>query len=202
MSYFLFIIIGFLCGSFPTGYVYAKLSSGIDIRKYGSGNIGMANVRRTLGRKAGLITLLGDLIKGAIPYLIALKFTNSYEIALLSGFASICGHIWTPFLGFKGGKGIATTYGVLAASSLPVAALSAIVWYTMVKITRYSSLGSLCGVGSSIAWAYLIPMAPKSLPYFSVIAFGLVLYTHRENIKRLLKGEELTIDGKPKDRRA
>ncbi len=200
MDYIIFIILGFLLGSFPTGYVYAKLSSGIDIRKYGSGNIGMANVRRTLGRKAGFITLLGDLTKGALSYLIALKFTGSQEIALASGFASICGHVWTPFLKFKGGKGIATTYGVLLAASLPVAILSAFVWYSLVKITRYSSLGSLCGVASSIAWAYIVPLSPKALPYFSIIALALVLYTHRENIRRLLKGEELTIDGKPKGR--
>lgn len=202
MSLLLLVIIGFLCGSFPTGYVYAKLTAGIDIRKYGSGNIGMANLRRTLGRKAGLITLAGDLAKGAIPYLIALKLTSSYSIALSSGFAAICGHIWTPFLGFKGGKGIATTFGVLVAACLPVALLSAFVWYLIVKITRYSSLGSLCGVGSSIAWAYAVPFSPKLLPYFSMIAFLLSIYTHRANIKRLLRGEELTIDGKPKVRKA
>lgn len=198
MDYIPFVLLGFLFGSFPTGYVYAKASAGIDIRKFGSGNIGMANVRRTLGKKAGLITLLGDLIKGALPYLIAIKLTNSQEIALTSGFAAICGHIWTPFLKFRGGKGIATTYGVLAAASLPVAILSALVWYSMVKITRYSSLGSMCGVASSLVWAYLIPMAPKPLIYFCIITLALILFTHRDNIKRLIKGEELTIDGRPK----
>lgn len=136
-------LFAYLCGSIPFGYLIAR-SKGINIQKRGSGNIGFANVRRTMGWSAGLLTLSGDIVKGIVPTIIALKYFG-YEIAFWTGIFAILGHVFTIWLGFKGGKGIATGLGVVMVLS-PIAAIYGALIYIMSSIIlKKSSTSSIAG---------------------------------------------------------
>ncbi len=197
----LLITISYIIGSFPTGYVIAK-SKGIDITKQGSGNIGMANVFRSLGFKYGIIVLIIDALKGFIPTMIAIKINLNTLWILLAGLAAILGHIFTIFLKFKGGKGVATSLGVILAISPLLAISSFIVWLLTVIITRYSSLGSiLASIWALIIvilyWNNLINIQliniqidKNYLALFTLLLSIFIIFKHKENIKRILKGQE------------
>jgi glycerol-3-phosphate acyltransferase PlsY len=186
----------YLLGSVPTGYLLGR-SRGLDIRQHGSGNIGATNVWRVMGRKWGLIAFAGDFLKGFLPlYLVRiLSFsdTSSWPVSLLlvlCGLAAILGHNYTPWLGFKGGKGIATSAGVLAALMPPVFAVALSTWIIATLISRAVSIGSLLAAAvlpPSSAWFY-----PGEWIYFGLAALagGLAAWRHRSNIQRLLAGTE------------
>lgn len=199
MELIFLILISYLIGSIPTAIIAGKLLKKIDIREHGSGNAGATNVFRILGWKAGLIVLAIDMFKGfaAVWWLVAEQsspeMTAMYQI--LVGVAAICGHIWTVFAGFKGGKGVGTAAGVfLALQPLPVL-LSLITFILIVAKTRYVSLGSM--VGASLLPVvifirkYLFDYQISDLIFIlSIILALLIIIMHRENIKRLIAGNE------------
>lgn len=186
----------YLVGSIPTAYWYAKYFHGIDIRQHGSGNVGATNSLRVLGKKAGIIVLIFDLLKGLLPVLLARYLDFSEEQTFVVGIVAILGHIWSVFANFKGGKGIATSLGVILAVSPAGAGLSVVVFVAVVYFTRYVSLASMLA-GLTFVFYYLVFNFDQT--YMSLIAFGLFLllvFTHRENIKRLAKGTESKISSK------
>ena len=182
--------LAFLIGSVPTAFWYAKYVHGLDIRQHGSGNIGATNSLRVLGKKAGIIVLLIDLLKGLIPVLVARKLGFTPENILLTGVFAVLGHLFSPFVGFKGGKGIATAFGVILGFS-PLGALICIAVFGLVLyFSRYVSLGSVCGVLAF--WVYIFFQPDRSMQTLiiaSVLAFLLII-SHRKNLGRLWKGTE------------
>jgi len=183
-------LFGYLLGSVPTGLLLTKLFSKVDPRKVGSKNIGATNIFRTAGKSLGILTLVGDLLKGAIPVVIAIQWGESNLWIAVSGLSAFLGHIFPIFLGFKGGKGVATALGVYLVIS-PVAVLieflafAGIVWKW-----RFISLGSIiCATTIPILIAFF---RSDSQAYFiiSVIIAALILYRHQPNISRLLQGTE------------
>jgi glycerol-3-phosphate acyltransferase PlsY len=192
----------FLLGSIPTGYLVAR-AKGVDIRQHGSGNIGATNVFRTLGKPLGVFVFMVDALKGFAVVWLAGRFGGASDWAgIIAAVAVIGGHNYTPWLGFKGGKGIATSAGVLLAL-MPWAVLCiAIVWFVVFKVSRYVSL-------ASISAAAALPVAVAALwsagcggngPLlgFSVLISALAIWRHRTNIQRLRAGTESRFEGKKK----
>ncbi len=189
----LMIAIGYLFGSIPTGYLVCKYVKNIDIRMYGSGNIGSTNVKRVCGSKLGRIVLLLDILKAAVPVIVS-KYTASTDMVVMcTGLAAITGHNWTVWLKFKGGKGIAATFGTLAAIYLPVALTAAAVWYVLKKTTHYVSVASIFSIGFTPLWMWVWKMPPIYIKLSFIMAL-LSLITHRANIRRLIEGREYKAD--------
>ena len=189
-------VFAYIMGSIPTAYWYAKYFHGIDIRQHGSGNVGATNSLRVLGKKAGIIVLIFDLLKGLLPVLIARSLGFSEEQTFLIGIVCILGHIWSVFANFKGGKGIATSLGVILAVSPAGAGISLAVFVAIVYFTKYVSLASMLA-GLAFVFYYLVFNFEQT--NMSLIAFGLfmlLVFTHRENIKRLVAGTESKISSK------
>ena len=182
-------LIGYALGSIPFG-VYISRAFGIDILKVGSGNIGATNVYRVMGAKAALPVLILDIAKGLIPSLLALyAFNLTSDGALLAGIFAVIGHCLSPFLGFKGGKGIATTLGA-ALGVVPYVALSALgVFLVMLAITRYVSLSSIVAMATTLIWGIVFKSTPAQFAIYALLTL-FVIYRHRANIGRLLRGEE------------
>lgn len=186
----------FLIGAIPWGYLVAHVRFKTDIREHGSQNIGATNVARTLGMKAGVAVLLLDALKGALVVGVTQAyFGDVLWLVGLSGFMAIAGHVFSPFLRFKGGKGIATGLGAIAVMS-PQAALIAILAFTLfVVATRIVSLASLAGIAGVVVWMALL--APKAEFWsFAAPAMLLTIWAHRKNWNRLVKGQEPRF-GKP-----
>jgi glycerol-3-phosphate acyltransferase PlsY len=194
MMLVLLIIGSFLIGSVPVGLLVAK-EKGIDIRKMGSGNIGATNVMRTIGKREALITLTGDILKGVIPVLLALKiFPDNIRVGLI-GLAAIAGHDFSVFLRFKGGKGVATSLGVLLVFS-PVSALFTIaVWISVFFITKISSLSALFAFILLPVNIYLIDNSEGKF-LIALIITVLIVIKHKDNIVRLMHGDESRIGQK------
>lgn len=190
----------FLLGAIPFGFLIGR-AKGVDLREHGSGNIGATNVMRTLGKGPGALVLLLDALKGLIPVLTAayaLRLTPGFVVA--AGVAAILGHIYTPFLRFRGGKGVATSLGVLIGLSPVIAAAVVLVFAVTVWASRYVSLGSLLGALAQAVLFWTLPHGQDGfpLPYriFSLIAAVFVLIRHRQNIQRLLSGTESKVGAK------
>ena len=141
MSPYLYIAIGYIAGSLPTGVIMGRLH-GKDPRQEGSGNIGASNVARVLGKEWGLLTLIIDVLKGWAPMAFAMA-SQSVEVGYAVGVAAVVGHCFPVWLGFKGGKGVATAFGAMAAALPAIATIAALVWFTLLFITRTPALGSL-----------------------------------------------------------
>lgn len=188
------LIFGYIFGCFSTGYFMGKLNK-VDIRQYGSGNIGTTNALRTLGAKAGAVTLLGDALKAVIPILLVrLVFFKELDyvqlLALYTGLGVVTGHNFPVWLKFKGGKGIAATGGVLAAFDPLIIPIGLPLFIIIVAITRYVSLGSLFVAALVPIW--IVIRHPGNL-HMLIVAFvfmTLAIIKHRSNIKRLLNGTE------------
>jgi glycerol-3-phosphate acyltransferase PlsY len=193
----LLLVFAYLLGSIPTGVILAKAFSNVDPRTQGSKNIGATNVFRTAGKRLGVITLLGDILKGLIPVAIARGTLDSYFWIGAVALAAFLGHLYPIFLKFKGGKGIATGLGVfLALSPLP-AIFSLLVFGAVVYRWRFVSLGSL---SATAAFLFLLALLDPHRIYipFAIIIGVLIFYRHRENIQRLLAGKESRVGVKSK----
>jgi glycerol-3-phosphate acyltransferase PlsY len=193
------VLIGFLSGSLPSGLWLGRALRGIDVREHGSRNLGATNVYRVLGPGLGIATLLLDILKGAAPVWIVPRLGLASEFpggptwcAVATGMAAVLGHVFTPFAGFRGGKGVATTVGVLLALSPPAFLVFALVFFATLAITRYVSVGSTLGaVAFCISLLWLAPGGWRSPVFALGLALAiLVVIRHRENYRRLARGEE------------
>lgn len=180
----------FLVGSIPFGIIVAK-AKGVDLKKVGSGNIGATNVLRSLGKWHAIVTLLGDILKGTLVVAIGryLEVGPFYEG--LIGISAILGHNFSIFLRFKGGKGVATSLGVLAIYTPQVALVTVVLWLLVVVSTRYSSLGALVSFGLLPVSVLFLDDSKKLITALLITA--LIIVRHRDNIQRLLKGTERRI---------
>lgn len=197
LSLVLCLMGAYLLGSIPTGLILSKLAAAQDIRDVGSGNIGAANVARVIGFKYGLLTLLGDALKGFVPAWVGAALFHSSDAACLIGAAAFAGHLFPVYLRFKGGKGVATCFGVLLYLAPAAALIAAALFATIVAASRYVSLGSLAG---AVVTPVLIALFDAPLPVLILgICMGLcIVIRHRDNIRRLVRGRENRIGGKPR----
>ncbi len=187
------IVMGYLIGSIPTGYLIVKAKTGQDIRKVGSGSTGATNVKRVLGKKWFFIVMLLDAIKGALPVVLAILFLHAYSqfglTPVAAAVAVLLGHSKSVFLGFTGGKSVASGVGTILALNPLVGLSVAVIWGIITWVSKYVSLGSIIALAVSpfIMWAFKQPAG-----YIAYCALGAVyiIWLHRENIKRLIKGEE------------
>ena len=187
MSLLPWIGLGYLLGSIPFGLLLTHAAGLGDVRKIGSGNIGATNVLRTGNKKLAAATLLLDGAKGAAAVLLARSFGGE-SAALLAGLAAVLGHLFPVWLGFKGGKGVATGYGVLIAASWPAGLLAGAIWLVMAKLTKTSSTAALTSFAIAPILAYGIAGGPVALLALAVAA--LIFLRHHANISRLLAGTE------------
>lgn len=192
---YLYIILGYGLGSIPFGLVFCRIAGYGDIRKIGSGNIGATNVLRTGNKPLAFLTLLCDIGKGAAAVFITSYFVDHEIIILASGGAAIIGHMFPVWLKFKGGKGVATTLGTILAINPVLGATMCGIWLFIAFTLRISSLSALTAFALSPALAY-VWMENENLAFFSGIIAILVFWRHKENIQRLLKGEEPKIGAK------
>ena len=193
LVYLIIIITAYLLGNISTSYIVAKRLAGVDIRTQGSGNAGSTNVLRTLGKKAGALTFIGDVLKGLIAVLIARLIAYGVNLdnttcAYIAVVAVVLGHNYPVFLGFKGGKGVATSLGSMLGMNPLVALLCLGFFIIIVAITKYVSLGSMLGIGLSPV-IMMINHNTKGVLVTLFLTISVVI-THKENIKRLLNGTE------------
>ena len=178
----------FVLGSIPFGLVIAKTIKGIDPRKAGSGNIGSTNVARLCGWPCGVLTLFCDIMKGTLPVLIAVHFMPEQFWQSLVALCAVLGHIKSPFLGFKGGKGVATTIGALIPLAFLPLLCAVACFFVVVFITRYVSLSSMTMAVALVVF-YALFGHWQLLPLGTVLAV-MIIWAHRSNIGRLIRGEE------------
>ncbi len=186
-------LIAYLIGSIPTGYIIVKAFKGEDIRKIGSGSTGATNVKRVMGKKWFFIVMLLDALKGAIPVLLV-SFVPYFQTlsgitAVFAAIFVLIGHSKSIFLGFTGGKSVASGVGTILALCFPVGICIAIIWAIITYFSRYVSLGSIIALAVSPFLMYVFKQ-PVSYIIFCVIGAIYVIYLHRENIKRLIEGSE------------
>lgn len=185
---FILCLLAYLCGSIPFGVLLAKTQN-MDIREHGSGNIGATNVARTMGKKAGFLTLAGDVLKGLLVVFIAIQWFDNTMITALAGLAAFLGHLYSIFLKFKGGKGVATGLGVLGFA-MPLSTLcSAGIFALCLKASGYVSLSSILAAMALPLLGIFFKM-PLPYIYLSTIVALFTLQRHHENVVRLTQGTE------------
>ena len=205
IRYILAVIFAYVLGSISFSVIISKKMAGFDVREKGSGNAGTTNVLRAVGKKAAIITLLCDVLKGVVAVLIAYVLGNIFDfdgdkalLVQLAGIAVVIGHTFPAFFGFKGGKGVATALGVLLVTNWNIGLICLVFALILMVLTRIVSLGS---IGAAI----LFPVLTIFMPHFAYIVDGnyiifailmavLVVYNHRSNVKRLLAGTENKLD--------
>lgn len=188
----LWLLASYFTGAIPTSYLLSRLFGGIDLRHHGSGNLGATNLYRVLGWKYAIPAALVDIAKGVIPVrLFAPQVSDSQLFALACGVAAILGHVFSVFVRFKGGKGVATAAGVMLGLAPLALAVSAVVWALLVRLTGYVSVGSIAAAAVLPLAVYLLEgsRSPALRWIAAAIAAGVILL-HRRNIQRLLKGTE------------
>ena len=194
------LLASYLIGSIPTAYLFGRMLKGIDIRKVGSGNVGATNALRVLGRGPGVIVLLLDMLKGFLTVVFLGNLfqdkpvlLSTQNLRILMGLACICGHNWTIFLQFKGGKGIATTFGVLLGISLKISGLNSVIglliliWFIVFLIFRMVSLASICSALALPVFSLLFKM-PLMLIYLSLLLCVFIIIRHKANLVRIFQG--------------
>jgi glycerol-3-phosphate acyltransferase PlsY len=189
------VALGYLLGSIPFGVLITRAAGTGDLRKVGSGNIGATNVLRTGRKDLALLTLLGDGGKGLAAVLIARSLWG-HDADVLAGAAAFVGHLFPVWLGFRGGKGVATFFGVLLAAAWPVGALAALTWILVFAVSRISSLAALSAAALAILYAFGLGERPAILALAAFMAV-LIYIRHHANIGRLVKGQEPRFGRKP-----
>ncbi len=196
MKYVLISVIAYVIGNFASSYLISKAVGNIDIRKYGSGNAGSTNVLRVLGAKPAILAFLGDVLKGTVAVLIGRYIGGSYG-EILAGIFVVIGHDWPIFLKFKGGKGIATTVGLMVPIDPLMVAIIVPSAIALMYITGYVSLGSVLGI---LVYPIAMIATKKPIEYilFSIFLSAIAIFKHRSNIKRLFNGTESKFGQKKK----
>lgn len=191
-------VIGYLFGSISSAILVSKLFRLNDPRKVGSGNPGATNVLRSGNKTAAAFTLIGDLVKGVVPVLLAKHFDMSNGVVALVAMASFIGHLYPIFFGFKGGKGVATAIGVFIALSWKLFCIFALTWLTVAAITRYSSLAALIAAMISALASFAIFNDPNQTQIIGAVIFivAFLFKRHRPNVERLIAGKEVKIGQK------
>jgi glycerol-3-phosphate acyltransferase PlsY len=195
---------GYLLGSIPFGVILTRLATGEDVRSIGSGNIGATNVLRTGRKDLALATLILDAGKGAAAFLIARQFTPLVDPVVagsIAGGAAFLGHLFPVWLGFKGGKGVATFFGLLLAAYWPLGLLAGATWILTAALFRISSLSALVASAAAPLYAFALPLfvwayAPMPVVKMAAVTAALIWIRHHENIARILKGTEPRIGAK------
>ncbi len=191
LNFAVFLVFAYLMGSIPTAVVYGRLVHGVDIRKHGSGNAGATNSLRVLGKKAGITVLIIDMLKGIIPIVLCRHFfSDDPETLILIGLAAVAGHLLPIFAGFRGGKGVATSFGVILALFPLAALICLLVFVALVYLTRYVSLASMAGSFAFLVYSLVALPGLRFFQWMCLVLFLVLVYTHRENIRRLLRGTE------------
>jgi glycerol-3-phosphate acyltransferase PlsY len=199
------LILAYFCGSIPTAVWIGQAFYGVDVREYGSGNAGATNTFRVLGKQAGIPVMLIDILKGwtatNLAFFIGVSTTGAYNsaeyinYALALGIAAVMGHLFPVFAGFRGGKGIATLFGMILAINLPAALVCVGIFIVVLLVTRYVSLGSImAGFAYPLCVTFVFPMYIKSVIIYGMCMCLLILVTHQKNIERLLKGTESKVN--------
>lgn len=188
------VLLGYLSGSIPFGVILAKLVAGVDVRTVGSGNIGATNVARAGGKKLGVAVLVLDTLKAVVPVWLARRLVGGTPegdlVVMATAIAAFCGHLFPVWIGFKGGKGVATGLGIFVVLA-PWAALAGLGAYAVLYgLTRISSVGSLAGTLTCAVGGFLAYGPSSPIPWAGAAIAALIFWRHRENIGRLLRGEE------------
>jgi len=185
-------LLAYLSGSILFGEVVARLK-GVNLREVGSGNVGATNVSRVLGKKFGVLVFFLDMLKGFVPTALALKLYGlESEVIMFVGVGSVMGHMFPIFHRFRGGKGVATAFGVLLSVSFKIALVLLVLWACVLYWKRYVSLASI--TASALApLLFLLFGYPPHILLMGVIVAGLIVYRHKPNIERLLRGQELKV---------
>ena len=195
MSFILCALFGYLAGSCPTGFLVVKFARGQDVRTFGSGNIGATNVGRLMGKKWAVAVALFDMLKGGIAVLAASFFAGSPQMSALTGFCAVLGHNYPIWLGFRGGKGVSTTFGVIAFFDFFApwpALLGGAVWYVVMRFTKYVSIASIVGLFAAALFVFLWRM-PAPYTVASFLLACLSTWRHRSNIARIREGSETKV---------
>jgi glycerol-3-phosphate acyltransferase PlsY len=189
----LWLAAGYLAGSFPTAYIAVKAMKKIDIRTFGSGNMGATNAGRLLGKKWAVAIALFDMFKGAAAVMLASFFTSNPAVSAMTGLCAALGHNYPIWLSFKGGKGVASTFGVFAFFDFfnpwP-ALLGGVFWYLTMRTTRYVSIASIFGIAFA---ALMMPIFKMPRPYWiaAIVMAALITWRHRSNLRRIMEGTEV-----------
>lgn len=193
MNIFWFCVVGYVVGSIPFGFIYSKICKGVDIRSSGSHSTGTTNVLRACGSKRlAFITLLSDALKGFL-LVSSVSFIKDIDTAMLTGLCCVIGHVYPVWLGFKGGKGVGPTAGILLFIDHITAIISVVIWAVTAKFVKISSIASLSFCSSFVIitfFRFLYSDVSLKKLLFSIILFAFIIYTHRGNIKRMAKNEE------------
>ncbi len=206
---YLLIPVAFLLGSIPFGIIFTR-SKGIDLRSEGSRNIGATNVLRSAGKIPAILTLAGDFIKGAVPVIICKYIINDVAVTMetdetnsmvndlwpgIAGVSAVLGHMFSVFLSFRGGKGVATGFGVLSVYSPAVAGIMLLIWISVAFMFRYSSLAAISAV-TAMPVVFILTGASNIKVIIGILLAALILYKHKSNIKNLIAGTESNIGRK------
>ena len=194
IEYLVFVPLGYLLGAIPFGFIAGKLFGGVDVRDHGSGSIGMTNVMRTVSPPVAILVLALDMGKAAGAVILARFLADAHMVETLTGIAVIAGHIWSVFIGFSGGKGTATGWGALFALSPIAGIVASVIGVGLVALTRYVSLGSIVAATLGALTLAVIALVNDSVPLeyalYGAVGAPIILFKHRDNIHRLLRGDE------------
>lgn len=185
------LVLAYLTGAIPTSYLAGRLFRGIDLREHGSHNLGATNVYRTLGPRYAIPVGIVDLLKGVVPTVIyARQVSSSDLVALLFGVTAVLGHVFSVFVRFRGGKGVATAAGVMLGLTPGAVGICFVVWASVLALTGYVSLSSIAAAAVLPLAVYLLYPGSRHLVWLDAVVAALIIWFHRANIGRLLRGTE------------
>ena len=194
IEYLVFVPLGYLLGAIPFGFIAGKLFGGVDVRDHGSGSIGMTNVMRTISPPVAILVLALDMGKAIGAVILARIIADAPLVETLTGVAVIAGHSWSVFIGFSGGKGTATGWGALFALSPIAGIVASVIGVGLIALTRYVSLGSIVAATLGAITLAVIALVNDSVPLeyalYGAVGAPIILFKHRDNIHRLLRGDE------------